>query len=159
MEKSRKVKIATAREIYKNAKNNGERREAQTLAEMYCTSYNPYSAGSEVGDTESSNGIQIQVKAFDGEITKETTTDLMLDLKNAFEKDASEIWVIWFNEKHYIVIEKWELFDIIEKDPLEFIRYNTRNGKKVLRLRIGMGKRKHFFNHKGLRVATKKMEI
>lgn len=154
---SRKIKISVAREIYKNAKNNGERREAQTLAELYATGYNPTAPGDEVGDIETPNGTQIQVKCFDGVIPGETTGNIVEDLEIAFMEDASPIWAIWFNEKYYILIEKWDLFNHIAKNPEDLIRYNMRDGKQTLRLKIGMQKRKFFFNHPGMRVATKKM--
>lgn len=154
---SRKIKIAIARKIYANAKNNGEKREAQTLAELYATGYNPTAPGSLIGDIEIANGTQIQVKSFDGIIPGETTGNIIEDLRNAFNEDASPIWVIWFNAKEYILIEKWDLFNHIKKDTEDLIRYNKRNGETQLRLRIGIGKKKFFFNHQGLRKATKKM--
>ena len=153
MEKSKKIKIDEIREKAKFAKNVGELRELQTMAEMYTVKYNPTASGNLMGDIELANGTQVQVKSFDGIIPGETTGNILEDLRKALEEDASPVWVIWFNAKEYIVIEKWDLFNHIAKHTEDLIKYNVRDGKKQLRLKMGPQKRKFFFNHPGMKKA------
>lgn len=145
----KKITVLEARNLLANAHNNGERMEALTLLELYCDQYNPYLAGDKGGDVHAPKYGNIQVKAFDGCITvpNGTTGNIIEDLRTAFSKDASSLWIVWFNDNEYVLLDKWKLFDIISNpmNTTDLIRYNTRSDKETLRLRIGTGKRKFFY--------------
>lgn len=146
----RKITVEEARQLLANAKNNGERMEALAILELYCTQYNPYLSADKGGDVYAPKYGNIQVKAFDGSITVPggTTGNKVKDLETAFAHDASDMWMIWFTDSQYILMNKWDLLKKIA-NPLiteEVIRYNKRNGVEVLRLEMGSQKRKYFFN-------------
>lgn len=145
----KKITVKEARELLSNAKNNGERMEALTILELHCTQYNPYLSADKGGDVYAPKYGNIQVKAFDGSITVPhgTTGNILEDLKTAFTRDASDTWMIWFTDDQYILMNKWILLDKLS-NPLitdECIRYNVRNGRKVIRFKLGSKKRTYFF--------------
>ncbi len=145
----KKITVNEARELFSKAKNNGERVEALTILELYCTQYNPYLAGDLGGDVYAPSLGNVQVKFATGciRVPNGTTGDKVADLRTALENDASDIWCIWFNLNEYMVINKWDFFNTIANklNTEELIRYNTRSGAETLRLECGTGKRKYFF--------------
>ena len=145
MKMSRKISVRTADKIIRNAKNRGEQREGQTIKELPVVEWNPYLNGKLGGDVVLKNGIKIQVKAFDGQVPGEITGNLEYDIIKAIEEDASDVWVIWFSEKEYLIIEKNKLIEKMRKFADDLVRYNKRDGKTVLRLKMGPQKKKIFF--------------
>lgn len=145
----KKITVNEARELFAKAKNNGERVEALTILELYCTQYNPYLAGDKGGDVYAPSLGNVQVKYYDGciRVPNGTTGNKVNDLRTALENDASDTWMIWFNLKEYVLLNKWELFDTIANklNTEELIRYNTRSGETTLRLECGPAKRKYFY--------------
>lgn len=144
-----KVTVDFARELYANAKNNGERAEALTLLELWCTEYAPYRKGSDGGDVYSPKHGHIQVKYYNGRFPRNTviTGDLRTDVLKAMEEDGSPTWAIWFNLDLWMLIDKQTFLDIVMKDVDFFFEYNKWGTVDNIRLKCGMGKRKRFMEH------------
>lgn len=142
---ARKISTTTARKVFRNSHNRGEAREAQTLFELDCIQYNPLLKGTEGGDVVLRDGTHVQVKAFDGVIRTHITGDLQNDITQALTEDGSTHWVIWYNSTTYLYIEKSRLLTYFLKYTDELLRYNVRDGRTTLRLKMGPQKRKLFY--------------
>lgn len=155
---SRKISIATAKVLMRNAKNNGAKCEARAIAELEVIKYNPNLKGTEGGDLVLRDGTHVQVKAHDGQLPGKVTGNLTADALNAIKADASPVWMIWYTDKDYILIDKTELLVVVAKFAEDLVRYNVRDGQKVLRFQCGPRKRNDiFYRNPANKVATKNL--
>ena len=139
--KSHKVSASYAYDYLAKATNNGWKAEALALLILHCTEHNPYLDAEKGGDVFSPKHGNVQVKYMNGRIPGAVGNDLFQSLKEAFEADASETWMIFFSLKEYILIDKWELYKIITN---KFNRDKLVYDDGGLRIQIGAGKKKYF---------------
>ena len=140
-EKSHKISASYAYDYLAKANNNGWKAEALALLILHCTEHNPYLNAEEGGDVYSPKYGNVQVKFMNGRIPGKVGNDLFQSLKEAFEADASETWMIFFSLEEYILINKWELYKIMTNKYQRKPLFKNDGG---LRLVMGNGKKEYF---------------
>jgi hypothetical protein len=140
-EKSHKVSASYAYDYLSKANNNGWKAEALALLILHCTEHNPYLDAEKGGDVYSPKYGNVQVKFMNGRIPGKIGNDLNESLREAFEADASETWMIFFSLEEYILIDKWELYKIMTN---KFNRDQFFKNDTGLRIQIGVQKKKYF---------------